>query len=442
MRWIWLCLLGGLLVWPVHSNIATVSGKPIDLMPSDLLIVILPISYFFIRSKPTKDQCDAVKAPIHAYSVTPVMALLCIVYVTALAGIGLGISGETVRLFSAFKLAKPIGFVFLGLLLGSWTDPFEFMDIYTRIYGMIVAMSLFFTLTEPSFPLGDWGKHLFDCELSGYPNMPMSFYGVMVPLLLAAADITKNRLLQLTGWCLAAAAGLIVVGSMSRSSTLALFFGTTIYLGMTGRQSLLAGTCIVMMFLSMIGFGLFSILQDSHVVAVLTERVQDRVDRSLETDDPSSGRYEIWQVAIELSAEKPVFGYLFESFSRYMGDYDTPHQQYLEILYKCGGVGLGIYAALLGSCLVITRRLLKRTVIGAPAWYRLHAAAAMLVGVLIGNLTQPNLTYSLTGNMVFLLFGSFCSSRAVVAASQPVLPVTLQMPRLNSVLVPPRRAAA
>lgn len=442
MRWIWLCLLGGLVVWPVHSNVATVSDKPIDLMPSDLLFVVLPISYFFIRTKPTKEQCDAVNAPIHAYTVTPTLALLCIAYVTALAGIGLGMSGETVRLFSAFKLAKPIGFVFLGLLLGSWTDPFEFMDIYARMYGIVVAMSLFFTVTEPSFPLGDWGKHLFDAELSGYPNMPMSFYGVMVPLLLSAADITKNRLLQLTGWCLAAAAALIVVGSMSRSSTLALFFGTTIYLGTTGRQSLLAGTCVVMVFLSMIGFGLFSVLQDSHVVAVLTERVQDRVDRSLETDDPSSGRYEIWQVAIELSAEKPVFGYLFESFSRYMGDYDTPHQQYLEVLYKCGSVGLGIYAALLGSCLVITRRLLRLTQIGAPAWYRLHAAAAMLIGALIGNLTQPNLTYSLTGNMVFLLFGSLCSSRAVVSASQPVLPAALRVVRPILISVPSGRAAA
>ena len=442
MRLIWLCLLGGLVVWPVHSNVATVSDKPIDLMPSDFLIVVLPIAYFFIRSKPSKEQCDAAKAPIHTYSVLPTLALLCIVYVTALAGIGLGMSGETVRLFSAFKLAKPIAFVFLGLLLGSWTDPFEFMDIYSRLYGVIVAMSLFVTVTEPSFPLGEWGKYLFDGELSGYPNMPMSFYGVMVPLLLAAADITKNRVLQLAGWCLAAAAALIVVGSMSRSSTLALFFGTTIYLGTTGRQAILAGTCVVVMFLSIVGFGLFSVLQDSHVVAVLTERVQDRLDRSLETDDPSSGRYEIWQVAIELCAEKPVFGYLFESFSRYMGDYDTPHQQYLEVLYKCGSVGLGIYAALLGSCLVITRRLLKLTEIGAPAWYRLHAAAAMLIGALIGNLTQPNLTYSLTGNMVFLLFGSFCTSRAVVSASQPLVPLTLRSPSPVSAAVPPRRAAA
>ena len=442
MRRFVLTILGVMVVWPVHYNFATVSDKPIDLMPSDFLFVVLPIAYLFIRSKPTQEQCDLAKGKVHWYSLTPTLALLLMAYVTALAGVGLGMSGETVRLFSAFKLAKPIGFVFIGLLLGSWSDPFEFMDIFSKTFGAIVGLSFFFTVTDPNFPLGEWGKNLFDAELSGYPNMPMSFYGVMIPLLLAASDSTKNHLLKLSGWCLAGAAALIIVGSMSRSSTLAMLFATTIYLGMTGRQALLAGAFAVITFLSIVGFGLFSVLQDTQVVAVLTQRVQDRVDRSLETDDPSSGRYEIWEVALELCAEKPVFGYMFESFSRYMTEYDTPHQQYLEILYKSGSVGFGLYAAMLASCFAITQRLLKRTVPGAPTWYRLHAASAMLIGALIGNMTQPNLTYSLTGNMVFLLFGSFCSSRAVISAAQPINPVRPRSPLPVLARQPLRRAAA
>ena len=344
------------------------------------------------------------------------------------------------RVFSAFKLAKPIGFVFVGLLLGSWTDPFELMDVFTKLYAIVVAMTLFFTVTEPSFPLGEWGKYLFEFELSGYPNMPMSFYAVMVPLLLSSADITKNRILQLIGWGLAVAAALIVVGSLSRSSTMALIIATSFYLAWTGRQALLVGSFVVVCLISIVGFGLFAALQDTYVVAVLTERVQDRIDRSMESDDPSSGRYEIWQIAIELCAEKPVFGYFFESFSRYVSEFDTPHQQYLEILYKCGGVGLGLYGALLVSFLMVTRRLLKLTVIGAPAWYRLHAATGMLIGVLIGNLTQPNLTYSLTGNMVFMLFGMFSSSRAIVSASQPLVTPQDHLRFLKT--VPLRRVAA
>jgi hypothetical protein len=70
----------------------------------------------------------------------------------------------------------------------------------------------------------------------------------------------------------------------------------------------------------------------------------------------------------------------------------------------------------------------------------LHAATGMLIGAMIGNLTQPNLTYSLTGNMIFLLFGSLCSSRAVVSASQPVLTPRLRL--LRPLAVPVRRVAA
>ena len=105
----------------------------------------------------------------------------------------------------------------------------------------------------------------------------------------------------------------------------------------------------------------------------------------------------------------------------YVVDYDTPHQQYLEVLFKCGAVGLSLYTILLLTCLLLTRRLLRMTARGSPARFPLHAVTSMLVGVMVGNLTQPNLTYSLTGNMIFLLFGSLCSSRAVVVASSAIV---------------------
>ncbi|HEY0983309.1 MULTISPECIES: O-antigen ligase family protein [unclassified Schlesneria] len=430
MRMLWLWILAGVVAWPVHSTVATVGGKPIDLMLSDLLFLVMPIAYLFVRSTPTAQECELARAPISWYPLTPALALICIIYMTALAGIGLGISGETVRVFSAFKLAKPIGFVLLGVLLGSWTNPLEFVDVFGKVFATIAGLTIFFTLTDPSFPLGEWGKYIFEFELSGYPNSPMSFYAVLVPLVMAVADSSRNPTLRLICWGISAGTALIILGSMSRSSTLALFFGVTIYLAMTGRRAFLAVSFVLILLMSIVGFGLFSALRDTQVVTVLMQRVQDRVDRSTESEDPSSGRFEIWEFAIELWAEKPVFGYLFESFSRYAGDVDTPHQQYLEVLYKCGGLGLLIYGTLLASCMMVTRRLLRLTDIGSPAWYRLHAMAAMLCGVLLGNLTQPNLTYSLTGNMIFLMFGCLCSARAVVSASQPLYrPATREITR-------------
>jgi O-antigen ligase len=393
---------------------------------------MMPMIYLCVRSKPSKWQLQSVTSPIRAYKLMPLLALIFIVYATSLAGVGLGMSGETIRVFSAFKLVKPVGLVFLGLMLGSWTDPLEFIDITSRVYGVIVGLTTLCTVTSPEFPMGEWGKYIFEYDLSGYPNSAMSFYACLVPLLIASADISKERSMQLVGWGLAGCSALMILGSMSRSSSLALFVGVALYLVLTGRTAYLMTFLFAMAIFSVIGFGLFSMLRETDVVSVLTERVQDRLNRSTESDDPSSGRFEIWQLAIELWIERPAFGYMFESFSRYAGDVDTPHQQYLEVLHKCGGIGLFFYLALLVSCLFATSRLLRMATRGSHPWYQLNAMRAMLVGLMVGNLTQPNLTFSLTGNMVFLLFGCLCSSRAVISACQ-----TTGAPRAKSIRTAP-----
>ena len=155
----------------------------------------------------------------------PIFALVFVVYATTLAGIGLGVTGESVRLYSAFKLAKPVCLVFLGLLLGAWTDPLEFIGILGRVYALLVLLTLGFTVAGPEFPAGDWGKYLFEWEVSGYPNTGMSFYAAMVPVLLAVADISKDTRVRPVVWVMAGCSTLLILGSMSRSSALCLMVG-------------------------------------------------------------------------------------------------------------------------------------------------------------------------------------------------------------------------
>lgn len=419
MRLVWLYVLGFVMVWPVHWTAATVGDKPIDLMASDLLFALMPISYVLLtigRSNRPSKSLD--KPQAHADAKPVALALIFVVYAMALAGIGLGMSGEMIRLYSAFKLAKPIGFVILGVLLGSWTDPYEFIKVTTHAFGVIVALTMFTTATGPEFPLGEWGRFLFlDYELSGYPNSPMSFYAALVPWLLAAVDGSRYRFAPLYGWGLAACSSLIVLGSMSRSSSIALIVGIILYLILTGRITLLVSSFLIVLVLSAIGVGVVSALRDTEMLSILMDRIQSRIDRSTETDDPTSGRLEIWRLAIELWTERPAFGYLFESFSRY-ASVDTPHQQYLEVLHKCGGIGLILYMGLLISCLTCIRRLQKMSVRGSRIWYQLHAVTAMIGGIMVGNLTQPNLTFSLTGNFLFLICGCLCSAQAAAIAER------------------------
>lgn len=418
MKAAWLWILALVMVWPIHWTAATVQNKPIDLMSSDLLLLLMPFTYLFARTTPRAAESKLVKVPIRSHKITMGLALVFILYATSLAGVGLGLSGETVRIYSAFKLAKPIGYIFLGMLLGSWCDPVEVIQITGRAYAVIVGLTMFFTVTAPEFPLGEWGKYIYEWELSGYPNSPMSFYAVLVPVLLASVESTRSGYAPI-GWGLVVCAALMILGSMSRSSTLALTVGLIIYLSITGRGHFLFASIVAIVFMSVVGFGIFAAIQETEFGSVLSDRIQERLERSTEQEDPSSGRFDIWKLAIELWTESPVFGYMFESFSRY-AEVDTPHQQYLEVLHKCGGVGLLLYAGLLFSCISMARRLLSIAPPRSPAWYHLSSIIAMLGGVMVGNLTQPNLTYSLTGNMVFLLCGCLTSSRATISASQPI----------------------
>ncbi len=439
MRLIWIWIIAGVMVWPVSSRVTEAGGKPVDVMLSDFLILLMPFTYLFARSNPTKSQLQAVKTRNRGYHLMPFLALAFVVYGASLAAIGVGMSAETIRLYSAFKLVKPVAFVLIGYLLGSWTDPLEFLETIGRAYGVIVGLTMYFTVTNPSFPLGEWGKYIFEYELDGYPNMPMSTYASLVPLLLASTENSKNHLLRMVGWGLSACTVLIVLGSMSRSSGIALICGGSAYLISTGRAAYLFAGLTVVAVLAAVGFGLFTAFNETEVVTVLAERVHERLDRSTESEDPTSGRLEIWILAIELAAEKPIFGYMFEPFSHYY-HFDTPHQQYLEVLYKAGGLGLFLYVWLLASCFKAISRLLYLTIRGTKSWYLLHGLSAMLIGILFGNLTQPNLTFSLTGNLVFLLFGSLCGYQAVISVSQPsvssVNKTNAQQP------VPLRRVAA
>lgn len=418
MRRVWLWIAALIMVWPIHSTAAMIGHKPIEMVASDMFVLAMPLIYLLAGSHVSKIELQRVAAPIKAFKLLPVLAVVFIIYATSLAGIGVGMSGEVIRVYSAFKMVKPICFVVLGWILGYWIDPINFVSVIGHAAAAVVGLTMLTTMTDPSFPLGEWGRFIYEYELCGYPNSAMSFYGCLVPLLFAAADVAKEKHVKLFCWAMAACAALIIVGSMSRSSTMVMLIGTSIYLVATGRTPLLIAFAVGAVIFSIIGFGVISALKETDFVSILLERIRDRFDRSTESEDPSSGRFDIWELAIELWLEKPVFGYLFESFAKYGVDIDTPHQQYLEVLYKCGGLGLLLYGGMLVASLFRTTRLLKLSERGSAAWYQLHAARSMLIGLMIGNLTQPNLTYSVTGNFIFLLFGCLCSSRAVVAASQ------------------------
>lgn len=411
-------------VYPVAFRLTETGGKPVDVVLSDALFFLI------VLTPPRRMLAIPTGVDLRLLATIRVAATICIGYSLALSLVGYATSAELSRIASAVKFVKPLSFVLLGTYLAMIFPPIQLIRRMGLAFAAIALATMGTGLTNPAFPQCGWGHFLFAWETYGYPNTPMTFYGVMVPLLLAAGDTERRRSVRILLRIAACVAVLLVVASMSRSSIIATTLAVALYLSATGRGHIPIAAIVAGIVLAIAGVGLMKVETDIEAVSFLQRTLERRLERTVDGEDPLSGRGGIWILTLELAADKPLFGYAFESFSRYSRIYDTPHQQYLEIQFKTGLIGSAAYLWVLGSGLFGLWHLIGKTHPRSPARYHLWAVLAMLTGTLIGNLSQPNLSYSLTGNALFLILGLILNRHGAaslvdeahpqVAASRPV----------------------
>ena len=387
-------------VWPIAIRVTEMGGKPVDLVLSDFLFALVvltpPRTFLAIPEGTDLKKLAAIRLSAGA----------CVLYCLGLSLIGYAASTELSRIVSAVKFVKPVMFVLLGAYLAMVFPPLLLLRRMAIVFALVVLATMGTALANPAFPRCGWGRFLFAWETYGYPNAPMTFYGIMVPLLVAAADIQHRRAFRMLFRVATGLAILLVVASLSRSSTIAMTAGLSFYLFSTNRGHLPVAAVIVGVVFALAGVGLMKMETDIDAINFLQGAIDRRLTQTVDSDDPFAGRVGIWMHALELCSEKPVLGYAFEPFSRYSNYFDTPHQQYLEILYKTGLVGGVLYLSLLGSGLIGLWHLVGRTEPRSAQSFLMRALLAAYVGTLLGNFSQPNLSYSLTGNTLYLLLGA------------------------------------
>jgi O-antigen ligase len=410
-------------VYPVAFRLADIGGKPVDAVLSDFLYLLI------LLTPPRKLLTIPAGVDLRILATVRVSAFACIAYSLGLSLVGYATSTEFSRVVSAIKFVKPMSFVLLGTYLAMIFPPVLLLRRMGIAFGLVVLATMGTAFTIPAFPRCAWGQWLFGYETYGYPNAPMSFYGVMIPLLIAVGDCERRRTLRLIYRGAMVIGIVLVVASLSRSSTIAMIVATSIYLFATGRGYIPVATVIVAGVFAVAGVGLMKIETNIEAVEFLQGAIERRFLETVEREDTFSGRGDIWLLAIDLSSRKPVFGYMFEPFSRYSVIFDTAHQQYLEVLYKTGVIGTALYLWVLLSGVYGLWHLQRHAEARRPAWYLVWAALAALLGTLVGNLSQPNLTYSLTGNTLFLMLGMLLSRHgAADLVEAPPVPVPLEKP--------------
>ncbi|MGD9856179.1 MAG: O-antigen ligase family protein, partial [Planctomycetaceae bacterium] len=362
-------------------------------------------------------------------------------------------SGDVVRVLSAARFVKPILYVWIGSWLATAASPGEMLR---RIGWSFAGTALVWgvsTVGGTDFPETAWGCHWLGLPVLGFPNTAMTFAAAMLPLLLAVTESAGRRFSRSVAALAVAVAFVLVVCSLSRCAAVVMVSGVTVYFLLTGGRWAPIGLASVAVLSVGTGYSLL-VLQSEAIGErhpTLQERAAHRFVHPVNPDSGAlAGRSAIWNETWELIASRPLWGYRFDPYSR-RAAFDTPHQQYLEVLYKTGFAGLAMYAGLLGIGLVGLTRLggivgdlgvsdcagIHAGVVRPAGWgasagrlrglrrflrpdqpigdaQRLMAATCgLLCGVLIGNLSQANLTFSLTGNFVFLLLGLVVHPRFV-----------------------------
>lgn len=415
MNWLFSWLIAILVTLPASFRVAEFSGKPVDLVGSDLLFALL----IFIPRR--GDLVIPGGIVLRRFSIVRVAAATTLIYCLTIAAVAYAQTSELGRIVSAVKFAKPLAFVGLGAYIASVMSPLPMLRrIVIAFAGMSVATFATAVMT-PGFPQVAWGKYLFGLPLYGYPNSAMTLFALMVPLLMAAADIRVTNFSRWTLRGIAMLTGMMVVLSLSRSSTAVMFIGILIYLFLTGRVylPLFAGTMGIFLLVSM--SSMFDSVLGNHDVMMWVERLTRRTSQTVGGGDHLSGRGEIWAVTIDLWSAKPMLGYQFESFCRF-AEFDTPHQQYLEILFKSGAIGFTMYLGVLLFAWTglghITRFATPRT----ETWYLFNGLIAGFTATMVGNLSQPNLTYSVTGNFLFFAVGLTLTKQMAASLVPPTPP--------------------
>lgn len=106
-----------------------------------------------------------------------------------------------------------------------------------------------------------------------------------------------------------------------------------------GKVKLIRGITIASLIIPLILSTLFNI----NIWAIINDRFLSL------GEDRGSGRFEIWENALKIFMENPIFGigiYNFQQYNLlYFNDYHYPHNTYLEILVESGIIGFTLYLA-------------------------------------------------------------------------------------------------
>ena len=375
-----------LYVAPLAIPLGSAEGKPINIALSDLLWLTLPLL-----------AVTGVKV-----SNKLVLFAILLLYFPVLAILSAILNaGSLAVVFSGISFTMPL----MHIIIGYWFWRRYGQEGLTRILGVYTFLIVGVLLSDVlvgSFPRGcssfegRWGGCFGPFELYGYPNSPVSFMALLSPILLFKAFTATTIPRQIFYWVLFLILTITVFMSLSRSSSLSILLVLMLFL--IQLRPFMAFVTISLSGSAAYVLG-WAFLSDSFLFRGLILRINKGVNE----DNISGSRFDIWQEAFEIAATSPFIGKAFQYFSSF-SEYGTAHQQYAEIFFKSGAIGMFIY---FGS-LIYFLMMFRRSALLEGARHKRLILVGMncfVITAFFNGVFQPIMSYQPMGNLMFFLGG-------------------------------------
>ena len=370
-----ICLL---LFIPLNFTVGQISGKPLDIVPADLLLLMFfPFVLVFQR----------IEARVYSG-----YAWIIFLYFTAcLVGVFLSVAfsdGGAASVASFLRPSRTFFLFFSGvcffLICGERSE--RIFSFSAALVALLIFLSdVFF---NPMFPSPRWGGYLGGMEVYGFPNSPGFLYVIFFSLIMVL--LKHNKIY----FFVAGVSALTIILLSSRNSMISLFL-------LVMALSYFRVVKLWLVVLSVVAITIF--LADAGLNLNL---LSSKFDRTL-SDGVLYGRDYVWQDVLGLALDRPIFGYGFEPLSFNYSKHDTAHNQYIEYFYKSGLVGFLLVSALWGYVIYIY----NKARVASDGFVRDFYAAifSVIVVALFSNIAQPNFSYTITqGVFVFVAGISSC----------------------------------
>ena len=386
-----------LLLVPLSLPLGGAQGKGVDIVFLDIASIFC-LTYFliYIKSK-SIFEIQITKAIFVMFSIFYFMAS-----VTAIS------ESSVIPILSSIKYTKPFLAIFIGFFLYRKIS----LDVFWRASYLASAFLAIILLLSLDNPYGRWGDNIFGIGVNGFPNSSSQYYIILLMFLIGyTAKENTTFLFRVFGYFFIGIIVLFITFSLSRSALAIMVIFFSVLLVMSKFKFKLYLTALT---LATTPFVLTTDLVNNINISEYTKNLEVRYDRTFASDDYSSGRIDIANEVFDLMELKPLLGYKFSSFSNYHEGHSTPHNQYLESIFKTGVIGFLLYFSIIFilyfNIIKKYNSIKKQRVIMKikkasynEYYYRLFIVVFILI--MIGNLSQPNITYSQTGGVFMALLG-------------------------------------